>query len=251
MNHLGYTRTCIKTTHALIAPDGHVKTTLPGWHNTSSIVLISPQLGARFTQFLAVMEAGGKGTEPLPGVERFIFVVAGGATLTIDGETQQLDEYGYAYLPAGVSHRISAERETTLNVFERRYVPLEGVSASEVVIGNEKELSGEPFLGDEGLICRKLLPEGSSFDMAVNTMSFEPGVTLPFAETHVMEHGLLMLTGEGIYRLADDWYPVTAGDTIFMAPYCPQWFGALGKTSSKYLLYKDSNRDPFALEQGS
>ena len=59
-----------------------------------------------------------------------------------------------------------------------------------------------------------------------------------------MEHGLLMLEGGGIYRLNDHWYPVTAGDFIWMAPYCPQWFGALGKTPAKYLLYKDWNRHP-------
>jgi (S)-ureidoglycine aminohydrolase len=29
-----------------------------------------------------------------------------------------------------------------------------------------------------------------------------------------------------------------------MAPYCPQWFGALGKTPAKYLIYKDWNRHP-------
>jgi len=37
---------------------------------------------------------------------------------------------------------------------------------------------------------------------------------------------------------------VTQGDVIYMAPYCPQWFGALGKTPSSYLLYKDWNRHP-------
>jgi (S)-ureidoglycine aminohydrolase len=29
-----------------------------------------------------------------------------------------------------------------------------------------------------------------------------------------------------------------------MAPYCPQWFGALGKQPAKYLIYKDWNRHP-------
>jgi hypothetical protein len=50
-----------------------------------------------------------------------------------------------------------------------------------------------------------------------------------------MEHGLLMLEGGGIYRLGNCWYPVQTGDFIWMAPYCPQWFGALGKTPAKYL----------------
>jgi (S)-ureidoglycine aminohydrolase len=27
-----------------------------------------------------------------------------------------------------------------------------------------------------------------------------------------------------------------------MAPYCPQWFGAIGKQPAKYLIYKDFNR---------
>ena len=35
-------------------------------------------------------------------------------------------------------------------------------------------------------------------------------------EIHVMEHGLLMLEGGGIYRLGDSWYPVEAGDFIWM-----------------------------------
>jgi (S)-ureidoglycine aminohydrolase len=76
-------------------------------------------------------------------------------------------------------------------------------------------------------------------------MLFAPGTPLPFVETHVMEHGLLMLGGGGIYRLGDHWYPVTQGDAIWMGPYCPQWFAALGKEPAKYLLYKDVNRDPF------
>ena len=40
------------------------------------------------------------------------------------------------------------------------------------------------------------------------------------------------------------WYPTLAGDAIWMAPFCPQWFGALGKTPTKYLIYKDFNRHP-------
>ena len=42
------------------------------------------------------------------------------------------------------------------------------------------------------------------------------------------------------------WYPVTAGDFIWMAPYCPQWFGAIGKQPAKYLIYKDFNRHTLA-----
>ncbi len=103
-------------------------------------------------------------------------------------------------------------------------------------------------MGDPALQVRVMLPDDEAFDMVVNTLSFEPGGSLPMVEVHVMEHGLLMLEGGGIYRLDNDWYPVTAGDFIWMGSYCPQWFGALGKTPSKYLIYKDWNRHPLAGE---
>ena len=110
--------------------------------------------------------------------------------------------------------------------------------------GTEQSSSGEPLNGDPWLTVRKLLPDDPSFDFAVNTMEYQPGATLPMVEIHLMEHGLLMLQGGGIYRLADRWYPVAAGDFIWMGPYCPQWFGALGKSPAKYIIYKDWNRHP-------
>jgi (S)-ureidoglycine aminohydrolase len=101
-------------------------------------------------------------------------------------------------------------------------------------------------MGDPDLGVRALVPPDACFDFAVNTMTYQPGSALPVVEIHVMEHGLLMLEGGGIYRLNDCWYPVAAGDFIWMAPYCPQWFGALGKRPAKYLIYKDWNRNPSA-----
>jgi (S)-ureidoglycine aminohydrolase len=87
-----------------------------------------------------------------------------------------------------------------------------------------------------------LLPDVPAFDLAMNIFTYQPGATLPFVETHIMEHGLLMLAGQGVYRLEDSWYPVAAGDAIWMAPYCPQWFVAMGKQPASYLYYKDVNR---------
>jgi (S)-ureidoglycine aminohydrolase len=51
-----------------------------------------------------------------------------------------------------------------------------------------------------------------------------------------------MLEGQGIYRLDADWHPVQAGDVIWMAPYCPQWFAAIGPAPARYIYYKDVNR---------
>ena len=65
-------------------------------------------------------------------------------------------------------------------------------------------------------------------------------------ETHIMEHGMLMIQGQGIYRLGDDWHPIQDGDAVWMGPYCPQWFVATGKTPARYIYYKNVNRDPLA-----
>ena len=100
------------------------------------------------------------------------------------------------------------------------------------------------YLGNEDARLQVLLPDQQAFDMAINIVTYQPGATLPFVETHIMEHGLMMLAGQGIYRLNADWHPVQAGDVIWMAPYCPQWFVAMGKTAASYIYYQDVNRDP-------
>jgi (S)-ureidoglycine aminohydrolase len=105
-------------------------------------------------------------------------------------------------------------------------------------------VEGAPFLGDPDAVLKALLPRDTRFDLAVNVFTFRPGATLPLVEVHVMEHGLLVLKGQGVYRLGDDWYPVRKGDVIWMAPFCPQWFVAMGKGPARYLYYKDVNRDP-------
>ena len=76
-----------------------------------------------------------------------------------------------------------------------------------------------------------------------NIFTYDAGGHLPQVEIHVMEHGLLMLDGTGVYRLGDEWFPVQAGDVIWMASYCPQWFVAMGKKPARYLYYKDIHRD--------
>ena len=69
------------------------------------------------------------------------------------------------------------------------------------------------------------------------------GAALPSVETPVMERGWLLLRGQGVFRLEADWHPVQAGDVIWTAPYCPQWFLAMGKTPASAIYYQDVNRD--------
>lgn len=257
MNPLGFTRTCVRRDHALICPDSHVQAALPGWTGTKGIILISPEMGARFTQYFALMEPGAVSGEPAAGVQRFVYVLEGAVRLEADGATADLGPGHFAYLPAATPHRLIAVEGTVggstqpvlaarLVIFEKRYVAPADGHAPGILVGRERDSEATPFMGDEHARLKLLLPDRPEFDMAVNIFTFDPGAALPLVETHVMEHGLLMLRGQGIYRLGDCWYPVQAGDVIWMASYCPQWFAAINPGPSQYLYYKDVNRDPLA-----
>jgi (S)-ureidoglycine aminohydrolase len=244
MNVLGFTRSRVCKDHALITPESFVRSTLPGWDGTEIVILISPETGARFTQYLAYMKADAV-AGPIPaGCQRVLYVLEGEVTIRLAREEKALGTGGFAYLPAGAEAHIEARGPSRLNIFEKKYAPLPGSPPPRPVFGQEQEVSGVPFLGDEDALLKTLLPLEPAFDLAVNLFTFRPGAALPLVEVHVMEHGLLMLQGQGIYRLADSWYPVQQGDVIWMASYCPQWFVAMGKGPSRYLYYKDVNRAP-------
>lgn len=236
MQNLGITRSSSQRDHLLLTPDTFVRSPLPGMEKCTAIVHAAPAVGAAFTQYTAEFEAGGRlGPCPAPNVvQRFLYVLAG--TLQVDGRTLAAGEY--AYLPETVS-AVSAARAA---VIEKPYRPLDGVERPLRFTGSERQAAPRALMGDPDLEVRVLIPEDPAFDFAVNIMTFQPGAALPQVEIHVMEHGLMMLEGGGIYRLGEKWYPVTAGDFIWMAPYCPQWFGAIGKTPARYLIYKDWNR---------
>jgi len=231
MTRLGLTRTIVKSSYALIAPDGYVGSALPGWSKCKAIVLISATLGARFSQYLLTLDADGRGEGETAGDSWFFFVVAGSATINGAALTQG----GFAYLPPGGRYAVSAQAQagaggatgggTTLLVFRKAYETLPGRESSEAprfFSGHEQNVAEAPFLGDPHARLKVLIPDTPAADMAINIFTYDPGATLPFVETHVMEHGMLFLTGGGIYRLDADWHPVTTGDAIWIAPYCPQ-----------------------------
>ena len=243
MNHLGLTRSVHRANHILHTPDTFVRAPLPGMQKATAVVHAAPAGGAQFTQYTAEFEEAGV-LGPTP-VQRFVYVLEG--ELQIDDHN--LPAGDYAFVPVHGDATISAKSASRAAVIEKRYLPVEGVSTPGFFTGRESLVHPQPLMGDDALQVRTLIPADPAFDFAVNTMTFQPGATLPMVEVHVMEHGLLMLSGGGVYRLGDDWYPVTEGDFIWMAPYCPQWFGALGKTPAKYLIYKDWNRHPLGEAQ--
>ena len=238
MHNLGQTRSVLRHDHLLQTPDTFVRAPLPGMRGATAVVHISRAAGAAFTQYTAEFDAGG---EIPPAVDqRFVYVLDG--ELKVPGRTLAAGDY--LYLPAGDRALISAVTAARAAVIEKPYQPLDESTGTRSFHGRERNASHTLLGDDPWLEVRSLVPDESAYDFRVNTMTYQPGAALPAVEIHFMEHGLLMLEGGGIYRLSDSWYPVQAGDFIWMAPYCPQWFGALGKAPAKYLIYKDWDRHP-------
>lgn len=247
MNHrpLGETRTQVQTDHAVIAPDSYVTSPLFCWQKTLGVILISPAMGSaatrgpRFAQYLAMMTNESRTTGASAGVQRFLYLLDG----TVILNEKMLGKESFAYLPADSTYELSCPGQAKVLVFEKQYVPLEGTPRPTLRTGTLADTTAAPFLGDEDARLACLLPEEPSFDMAVNVFTYQSGAVLPFVETHIMEHGLYMSAGQGVYRLNQSWYPVAQGDSIWMAAYCPQWFVAMGKTPAQYVYYKDIHRN--------
>lgn len=247
MHNLGQTRSSHQRNHLLLTPDTFVRTTLPGMKKASAIVHVGPALGAAFTEYTAELEP--KGELGNTSAQRFVYVLEGAATLEAEEKRHELGARGYAFLPEGTSHRFIAKKKSRAAVVEKFYERIKKTETPQVIVSSEDDISSRALDDDPDLQVKCLLPDEPRFDFAVNTMVYQLGASLSMVEMHVMEHGLMMLEGSGIYRLGDSWYPVTAGDFIWMGPWCPQWFGAIGKVPAKYLIYKDWNRHPLSKAQ--
>ncbi len=250
MFRLGHTRSTASSNYLLQTPDSFVRTPLPSstghvQDGVSYIVHVAPQLGAGFSQATVELATGAMISAAPAGVERFFYVLEGQLEFTGDFDSKSLNSGDFAFIPTGLQHQVRAIAAARAVLIERPYQAIDATPPN-LLFGDESSTESEPLDGDEALQVRRLLPDQPSWDFAVNIMTYAPGASLSQVEIHSMEHGLLMLEGGGIYRLGDDWHPVTAGDFIWMAPYCPQWFAAIGKLPAKYIIYKDWNRHPLS-----
>ncbi|HTI09419.1 MAG TPA: (S)-ureidoglycine aminohydrolase [Puia sp.] len=240
------TRSVVKRgSHALISPDGYINSTVPGWTGCTVNVILNEQMGAGLCQTLIhFQQGGGKLSGRTEAAQIFFYVVSGKCQAEVSGESQAMEQGHFVYIPIGREYRLEATEGSQVLSFHKVYEKLEGVAIPGTMFGDAGLVSGKEYLGDPALRLQVLLPDNFSFDMAVNIFTYDPGGHLPMVETHIMEHGLLYLQGQGIYMLDQQWYPVKKGDSIWMAPYCQQWFTAMGKEPAVYIYYKNVNRHP-------
>jgi len=237
-------RTRVTSRFAVLPLEGIPYSRLPEWPQTPVRVLAGPALGAAFAEYLLEMAPGHTGAHAADGrIEFFFYVLSGDLLLTIDRREHALPEGGYAYVPPGSGFHAAARQPTRLLLLRKAYEPAPGVDPAGCFVGNQADVAATVYYGDQGARLQELLPGELAFDLAMNIFTFDSGHSLPVTETHVMEHGLYMLQGKGVYFLGDSWMEVEATDFIWMGPWCPQSYYAAGPQPSRYIYYKNVNRE--------
>ncbi|MFQ6172000.1 bifunctional allantoicase/(S)-ureidoglycine aminohydrolase [Oryzobacter sp. R7] len=244
------------TTSYAVLPRGTMRdivtSRLPHWDDTRLWVLARPLSGFAETFSWSVVEVGdgGGSTRPDddPDAESVLFVVDGSLALSVDGTAHALRPGSYAYLPPGLDWTLRGEggATATFHWIRKAYERVDGVEVPEPFVTHEDDVPVEPMPDSGGAwgTQRFVDPLDVRHDLHVNIVGFEPGGTIPFPETHVMEHGLYVLEGRAVYLLNTDWVEVQAGDFMWLRAFCPQACYAGGPGRFRYLLYKDVNRHP-------
>ena len=224
---------------------------LPGWTDTRAWIIARPLSGfaETFAQYaVEIAPHGGSTTpEPDPQAEGWLFIAQGEAALTIADLPHILTPGGYAYLPPGSAWTLKNPGPAPLRLhwIRRRYQPVPGMPAPDPFVTTDTDqpirwMPGTDLWGT----TRFVDPADLRHDAHVNIVTLLPGGRIPFAETHVMEHGLYVLQGTARYLLNRDWVTVGPGDFLWLRAFCPQACIATGTEPFRYLLYKDVNRHP-------
>ncbi len=227
-----------------------VTSSLPFWSKTRLWVLARPLSGfaETFSQYIMEVSPGGGSDKPEidPEAEAVLFIVEGELTVNLEGKQHQMQPGGYAYIPPGSKWSVSNESKqaTRFHWIRKAYEHVDGIGVPEAFVTNENDIDSVTMPNSDGKWATTRFVERDDIrhDMHVNIVTFKPGGLIPFAETHVMEHGLYVLQGEAKYLLNKDWVDVEAGDFMWLRAFCPQACIAGGASDFRYLLYKDVNR---------
>lgn len=243
---IGHNRSLVTPHYAMMPPEGILVSHLPGFARTVVRFQTSPEMGARFAQCLLEIAAEGGTTAPRDdGLEHFFYVVSGVAMMGAGDAQQRLTAGGFAYVPPGTPYAIrnAGAEEARVIWVKRRYLALPDVPPPAARFGHRDSVAKTAFPGQARWRQFLLGNAAMEFDFEMNVMAFAPGTFFPAVETHIMEHGLVMLQGQGMQLLGRDWHEVWTGDFIWMGPYVPQQFFCTGDGEAIYLLYKNVNRD--------
>lgn len=240
IHQLVHTRARVRQRYALMPLEGFPDSRLPTWPDARVRVLASPALGAQFVEYLIDLPANKRGGFDVdPRIETFYYVLEGTGRFG----PAQLSQGSFGLIEPGKSGLFEAHDSLRLLLLRKIFEPAASVPAFKGFHGHVSDVKAQVWAENPHSLLQTLIPDDSGYDLAMNVFTFDPGFGLPIVETHVMEHGLFFLQGKGLYYLEDTWMEVEADDFIWMGPYCPQSFYATGPTPSRYLYYKNVNRE--------
>ncbi|MEM6306995.1 MAG: bifunctional allantoicase/(S)-ureidoglycine aminohydrolase [Pseudomonadota bacterium] len=227
-----------------------VTSALPHWDGTRAWVLARPLTGfaETFSQMIIEVAPGGGSALPDtdPSAQSVLFVLDGTGEITVNGATHVLLAGSYVYLPPACDWALRNNGDHTLRCtwVRKQYQPVQGIDVPSAFVTHENVVDAIEMPGTDGAWATKRFvdPTDLRHDMHVNIVEFHAGAAIPFLETHVMEHGIYILEGKGVYRLNRDWVEVEGGDFLWLRAFCPQACYAGGPGRFRYLLYKDVNR---------
>lgn len=225
---------------------------LPGWNGMRMWILARPLSGfaETFAQYAVELAPGGGCDDPEPNREAqaALFVAFGEVRLSIGGARQDLRAGHFVYIPAGAHWEIwnTSDAPCGFHWIRKRYERIDTLNPLTAFTIHETDIpkASMPDCDDVWATQRFFDPFDMRYDFHVNIVNFQPGGRIPFAETHVMEHGLYVLQGTARYLLNKDWVEVGPGDFMWLRAFCPQACIATGDEPFRYLLYKDVNRHP-------
>jgi len=224
----------------------------PFWEETRAWVLARPLSGfaETFCQYIIEVAPNGGSDNPEPdeNAQAILFVTSGELSLNLAGENHEMLEGGYAYIAPNDKWSVknNSDKNVSFHWIRKSYCAVDGIEMPESFVTNEQDVKPivMPDTGGKWSTTRFVETNDMRHDCHVNIVNFKAGGSIPFAETHVMEHGLYVLEGKASYRLNEDWVDVEAGDFMWLRAFCPQACIVREGEDFRYLLYKDVNRHP-------
>ena len=233
--------------YMVLPPANRCSSTHTNLRDAEEQVFVTPKLGASYVMSEVLIRPGGGTLRPFNNrLEHFLFIIEGRLELVLAGSERQLEAGHFAWIPPhkAFEYTNKSKENCRLVWFRRRYITLEDVTVPEPVFGNEVDVPAVPEVDINPE--KQLIPyTNPGIDMAFNLIVCQPGAYYGLVESHAWEHAMYMLEGEGILFLNGKPLHVKEKDFIYIAPYCPEWFCALGMENKpvRFLLYWDCNRD--------
>ena len=131
------TRSVVKRSHAIIAPDGYINSNVPGWSDCTVNVIINERMGAEFCQTLITATASTKLTGNTDASQIFFYVIKGKGSVKIDSDKKELTQGQFVYVPIGKKYEFDKfKKDTQILTFHKVYEMLEGYATPKTIFGH-------------------------------------------------------------------------------------------------------------------